>query len=320
MARDGAPVVPKAEPETYYGRPVIKEPVWTKEIPWYFWVGGMAGASAPLATGARLAGNEALGRRAAIVALAGAAISPVLLISDLGRPERFLHMLRMFKVTSPMSVGSWVLAGFGPASGVAAGWQVIGFPRGRVGVGAGLTSAFLGPWLSTYTAVLIANTAVPVWHDARHVLPFVFAGSSLASAGGAACALTPVQHAAPARALAVAGGAMGMVGVRVMEHGLDDRVRRSYEDPAVKKLKRAAQALTAGGIGLVAARGRSSRAAAVAGGVALAAGAACERWAIFQAGRVSARDPVQTVGPQLDRLDGRHPVKKAGRSGVRVGA
>ena len=96
---------------SYYGRPVIKEPVWTPEIPVYFFTGGLAGASAGLGVLAELRGNEVLARRAWAVALAGVAVSPVLLISDLGVPTRFLNMLRMFKVTSPMSVGSWILAG-----------------------------------------------------------------------------------------------------------------------------------------------------------------------------------------------------------------
>jgi formate-dependent nitrite reductase membrane component NrfD len=91
---------------SYYGRPVVKQPVWTWEIPWYFFTGGLAGCSATMAAMAGAAGNRELARRAWPVALAAAAASPVLLVSDLGRPERFLNMLRMFKVTSPMSIGS----------------------------------------------------------------------------------------------------------------------------------------------------------------------------------------------------------------------
>src|SRR5205823_2044949 len=98
---------------SYYGRPIIKEPVWTPEIPIYFFTGGMAGASATLAFVAGELGHETLARRGWAVALGGAAVSPALLISDLGRPTRFLNMLRMFKVTSPMSVGSWILVGAG---------------------------------------------------------------------------------------------------------------------------------------------------------------------------------------------------------------
>ncbi|MDQ6750590.1 MAG: polysulfide reductase NrfD, partial [Actinomycetota bacterium] len=183
-------MVPRAEPQSYYGRPVIKEPVWTWEIPCYFFTGGLAGASATLGLAAGAAGNEQLARGAWLAAMAGIAASPPLLISDLGRPERFLHMLRMFKVTSPMSLGTWILSTSGPLTAVATAHAVLGrcarlAPLAKLGAGA------LGPALCTYTAVLVADTAVPAWHEARHELPFVFAGSAMASAGAAAALLTP---------------------------------------------------------------------------------------------------------------------------------
>ena len=109
-----------AAQRSYYGRPVIKEPVWTPEIPWYFFMGGLGGASAGLAYLAELRGSVLLARRAWMIALGGVGSSPLLLISDLGRPERFLNMLRMFKVTSPMSVGSWVLAASGATTALSA--------------------------------------------------------------------------------------------------------------------------------------------------------------------------------------------------------
>lgn len=107
-------MVPPGEPRSYYGEPVLATPVWSPEIPLYFFTGGVAGAAAPLAFFAHGSGNHVLAQRAALVALAGAAVSPPLLIKDLGKPIRFLYMLRVFKVTSPMSVGSWILTGSGP--------------------------------------------------------------------------------------------------------------------------------------------------------------------------------------------------------------
>src|SRR5215216_2591916 len=104
---------------SYYGRPVIKEPVWSWEIPWYFFTGGLAGASSCLGFVAGLTGNRWLGRTARLVSLGAAPASPILLISDLGRPDRFYNMLRVFKPTSPMSVGTWVLSSFGAASSIA---------------------------------------------------------------------------------------------------------------------------------------------------------------------------------------------------------
>jgi hypothetical protein len=299
--RDGRPVVPPAAPRSYYGQPVIAHPVWTWEIPAYFFVGGMAGACGPVAAGARILGNDVLARRAAAVGVAGVAISPVLLISDLGRPERFVNMLRVFKPTSPMSVGTWILSTYGPAAGIAAGWQLLGFPGRRAGVPAQALAAITGPMLSTYTAALIADTAVPVWHGARRELPFLFAASSAAAAGGALTALTPRGSAGAGRALGVAGAVADLAITEVMERRLDPRVRRSYETGAAHRPHQAARVVTAAGAAVVAALGRRSRMAAVAGGAALCAGSALTRWSIFQAGLTSADDPGQTVGPQRDR-------------------
>ncbi|HEV7885009.1 MAG TPA: NrfD/PsrC family molybdoenzyme membrane anchor subunit [Solirubrobacteraceae bacterium] len=298
----GREMVPPAQPRSYYGLPVIAKPVWKAEIPWYFFVGGMAGAAAPLAAGARAAGNVELGRTASAVALAGVAVSPVLLISDLGRPERFHHMLRVFKPTSPMNVGTWVLSSFGTAIGVAAGWQLFDRPPRTVGAPAAAAAALLGPVLSTYTAVLIATTAVPAWHEARHELPFVFAGSSLASAGGACMALTSRRNAGPARAMAVAGAVVELAADTVMQRRLEPIVRRSYEVSPARALHEAARACAVGGACAATLAGRS-RVAAVAGGTALVAGAALQRWAIFKAGIASSRDPDQTVAPQRARRD-----------------
>ena len=132
-----------SEVRTYHGQPVLKEPVWTWEIPCYFFTGGLAGASAGLAYLSELRGNQPLSRRAWALATAGIVVSPALLISDLGRPERFLNMLRMFKATSPMSVGSWILSVSGPATALAAVNAHTGlFPRSAKF--AKPTAAFLG--------------------------------------------------------------------------------------------------------------------------------------------------------------------------------
>ena len=202
--RDRGLMVPEAEFRSYYGRPILKEPAWTLEVPWYFFTGGLAGASAPLAVAARMTGNQPLARSALTVAGAGITASVPLLVSDLGRPERFHHMLRVFKPTSPMSMGSWALAAMGPAAVGAAISDRLGILPG-LGRVAEVVSGVIGPSLCTYTGALVANTAVPVWHEARHELPLVFAGSALASAGAASVLLTPAADAGPARRLAVVG-------------------------------------------------------------------------------------------------------------------
>ena len=298
--RDGGPTVPRAVPRSYYGQPILNRPTWTWEIPVYFFVGGMAGASAPLALVASLQGNRALARAASAAALGGAAISPVLLISDLGRPERFLNMLRVFKPTSPMSVGSWILASFGPAVALGAGRELLGIlPRlGRAGQVAG---AVLGPGLSTYTGALLANTAVPAWHEARRELPFVFAGSSLASAAGVALLLTSPVDAAIPRRMAVVGAVLSLVATAAMEHRLGELGAPYHEGGAAARVARMAKTLTATGGLVVAARARRGRRRPVLGGLALLGGSGLERWAIFKAGVASAADPAATVGPQRAR-------------------
>ena len=89
-------MVERAEPRSYYGRPVIKPPVWKPQVPWYFFTGGLTGAASTFALMSELAGRGRLARRASAVAMLAGTASPVLLITDLGRPERFLNMLRVF--------------------------------------------------------------------------------------------------------------------------------------------------------------------------------------------------------------------------------
>ena len=127
-------MVPDAEFSSYYGRPVIKEPVWkAPDVPGYLFLGGLAGASSVLAAGAEVAGYGELARVAKVGALGAISLSAVALVHDLGRPERFLHMLRVFKPSSPMSVGSWLLAAYGPVAGAAAVSEVTGILPGPAG-------------------------------------------------------------------------------------------------------------------------------------------------------------------------------------------
>jgi formate-dependent nitrite reductase membrane component NrfD len=278
--------------------------VWTPEIPLYFYAGGLAGASAGLALLSEWRGEHAVARRAWLVALGGSVVSPALLISDLGVPSRFLNMLRMFKVTSPMSVGSWVLAAFGTATAPAALHALTGGRLGRVGRAAQVSSALLGLPLSSYTGALVANTAVPAWHAARIELPFLFCAGAAASAGAAATALAPVREAQAARRLAVGGAAVELAIALGMEQRLRaEGVGEAYHEGATKHLNHAATALTLAGAAVIAGAGRRSRAAAVAGGLLVSAGALAERWTVFQAGKRSAQRPQDTVAPQRARID-----------------
>jgi hypothetical protein len=270
----------------YYGRPVVKEPVWTPAIAIYFWLGGLAGMSAVLGFAARLAGHPRLARASIFTAFGALLGCPPLLVADLGRPERFYNMLRVFKPTSPMSIGSWVLTAFGGCIGAAAASEFTGWlrPLGRLGE---LGAAMFGLPLCTYTAVLIADTSVPVWHEARRQLPFVFAGSATASAGAAAAILAPADESGPARLLAVIGCGVELGAVTLMNRGLGPMARH-YDDGPAATPARLARTLTAGGALLMLASGRHRAGAAVAGTMILA-GSLAERFAVMRAGPPSAR-------------------------------
>jgi formate-dependent nitrite reductase membrane component NrfD len=289
------------EMRSYYGRPILKEPVWQPEIPCYFFTGGVAGGCAVLHGLARVARHERLAKTALYVGAAADVVSPLLLISDLGRPERFLKMLRVFKVTSPMSVGSWILFISGGASSTAAVLELLGMLR-PVKWAAEFVSFVAGPPLTTYTGTLIADTAIPVWHEARNELPWLFGASASASAGAATALFLQPEEAGPARRLAMGGAAAELVSMQVMESRLGF-VGEVYKQGAAGKLARISKVCTAVGAGVLATRGKRSRAALAGGSALLLAGELALRWSVFRAGFQSARDPRYTVVPQRQRLD-----------------
>lgn len=155
--------------------------------------------------------------------------------------------------------------------------------------------------MATYTAVLVEGTAVPVWHEARQELPFVFAGGAAASAGAAAALFVGGDEGAPARRLALAGAALEFAAADVMRRRLGE-LAEPYEEGAPATLRKAAGGLTGVGAALLAFGGKR-RIPRVLGAAAMLAGAATERWAIFKAGFASAEDPKYVVGPQRRRAD-----------------
>lgn len=259
----------------YYGRPVLKEPVWKWYIPAYFFTGGLAAGSSVLALGGRLTGRRRLAQRSRTASVAAMAASAVLLVEDLGRPGRFANMLRVAKPSSPMSVGSWLLAVYGPATGLA--WLT-----GGRALPADLAAAALAPAVATYTGALVATTAVPAWRDAHAELPFLFAASAAASAGGLGLVLAPADEAAPARRLALIGAVAELAAAsRVERHG-------PYREGTAGHLSTAARSITAAGAALVLVS-RRHRPVAALGGLCLLGGAAAERFAVFHAGVQSSR-------------------------------
>ena len=170
-----------ASTASYYGNPIIKPPVWGElDIAGYLFAGGLAGGSSLLAAGADLTGRPQLARRAKLCATAAIGASLLALIHDLGRPARFLNMLRMFKPTSPMSVGTWIISTYASLNMASTASALTGIAP-RTGRAAGAGAGLLGPAVASYTAALIADTAVPAWHEGHREMPFLFVGSAATS-------------------------------------------------------------------------------------------------------------------------------------------
>lgn len=193
----GSPIPLASTATGYYGIPMLKEPQWSWEIPVYFFVGGAAGAAAVVAQFAQMTGAKAeIVRDARTIAAIGSILTPALLVSDLGVPSRFLNMLRVFKVQSPMSVGVYIVSGFGPTAVLA---KAANYLRNNRSGGmlklfesaSGLLSALFGLGMATYTGVLIGATAIPVWNENIDSLPIHFALSGL---GAGVSALQMMGH------------------------------------------------------------------------------------------------------------------------------
>ena len=315
-------MVPPAEFTSYYGRNIVKPSPWKAEIPAYLFSGGVAAGSSLLAAGADLTGRHALRRTSRLGAIVALAFSMAALVHDLGRPERFLNMLRTVKLTSPMSVGTWILSTYGPFAALAAAAEVAGLlppgaSKGRlrgplrllrlVGRPAGLVAGLTAPPVAAYTAVLLTDTATPSWHSAYKELPFVFCGSAAAASGGLAMIGSPVSQAGPARAFAAGGAVIELVAEQVMERSMGITAEPLHTGKGGRYMK-AAKALTvAGAAGTL--LSRRSRTMAVLSGAALMAGSACTRFGVFEAGQESARDPKYTVVPQRQRLEREGPTR-----------
>jgi hypothetical protein len=303
MRRRGGerPMVPDAEFTSYYGKPVINPPVWrSPDIPGYLFLGGLAGASSVMAAAADLTGRPGLARGAKAGALGAALASMGALVRDLGRPARFLNMLRVFKVTSPMSVGSWLLAGYVPLAGTAA---VTALTRRLPVLGAAATAgaAVLGPGVAAYTAALIADTAVPAWHDGYREMPFLFVGSGAMAAAGLGLLTAPPEENEPARNAALFGAAVELSAARLMEKRLG-MVAEPYHQGRSGRYMKLGMALA--GVGVAGAvLGRRSRVVSALAGTVLLASSGATRWGIFHSGLASARDPKYTVIPQRERLN-----------------
>lgn len=299
------PVVGEAEFRSYYGKPVINKPVWkAPDIAGYLFLGGLAGASSVIAGAATVTGRKSLARALKLSSTVAIGISGAALVHDLGRPARFFNMLRVVKPSSPMSVGSWLLAAFAPCSVAASFSAVTGLlePVGALGTAG---AAVIGPAVATYTAALISDTAVPAWHEGYREMPFVFAASAMSAAGGMGMLAAPPDESGPARLIGVVGGAAELGLIELMKHNMGEVGDAFTESRKAHRYERAARIATGAGIAVGTLFGKRSRLAAAAAGAGLLAGSAFARFAIFEAGLESAEDPRYTVVPQRRRIEER---------------
>ena len=311
-------MVPEATFTSYYGRPIVKPSPWEADVPAYLFAGGLAAGSSLIAAGADLTGRPTLRRSGRLAALGALTFSMAALVHDLGKPARFLNMLRVAKLTSPMSVGTWILSLYGPFAGAAAATEVVGMLPARYHRGplrlapyvdrpAGLLAALFAPPVAAYTAVLLADTATPSWHAAYKELPFVFVGSAAAASAGLGLVTSPLTETGPARRMAVGGALLELAMEHRMERSMGITAEPLHQGKAGRLMK-AARALTMVGAAGSLLAGRS-RAVAVLSGASLLAGSACTRFGIFEAGQESAKDPKYTVVPQRERLQRGEPVR-----------
>jgi hypothetical protein len=308
--------VPDASFGSYYGRPILKVTRWKEpHLPAYLFLGELSGGAAVLGAAAAATGRPALARAGRLVAAAAAYAGAGFLTAELGRPERFLNMLRVAKPTSPMSMGSWTLAAHSGLVTAAAASSLTGVLPG-LGTAAGAASAVTGPVLAAYPGVLLANTAVPAWHSAYRELPLLFTGGAMtaAAAAGLLAAAWPGSGADPGPAARLA--LLGALTEGVAELSLERRLGEAgepYHEGSAGRLLRAARVMTVTGAGCALAA-RRSRGAGVLGAVLLAGGGLAAKFAVLRAGVASAKDPRYVVAQQ--RPAARQPAQSqaSGRS------
>jgi formate-dependent nitrite reductase membrane component NrfD len=282
------------EPPAVVQGPMMKPPVWTWEVPLYFWFGGMAAGASFVAMACDVAGDERSARVARRVAFAALLPSPPLLIMDLGRPERFYKMLRIFKPRSPMSMGSWCLTLFGGLGSAAVAADLLG--RRREAKALGAANAFVGGYLGSYTGVLLASTAVPLWARSRLTLGPIFVSTATLT-GAAAVRLVLVATGLPAghptrEALGrVESGAMAaeLLLSEINHHHLG-RLAHALERGAGARWYSRAKWLARAGLGMRVARRWLGPWTDNVASVTFMGAALCFRYAWVRAGRTSAHD------------------------------
>lgn len=297
----------------YYGHPIVKPHEWKPWVPAYFWVGGTAGAATVATLLARARGMHGLATIFKRTALAGMFVSPAFLILDLGVKHRFHHMLRVFKPTSPMSVGSWALTALGGLLTVSTLAEV--FEIGPLSLATEIMALPLGPIVASYTAVLISNTATPVWHEAYRELPFVFISSAVGGAGAVGVLFAPEEETGPAHRAMILGDIGKLAGVKVMQRNLGEPLAEPYHKGPAGAMARAAMAtgLMALALGIFGRKNRNVSKAAAA--LSIVSGI-LERFTITQAGKQSAEDPKYVIEQQRKAIEAKQLRGESERTSV----
>jgi Polysulphide reductase, NrfD len=293
--------VPAAEFQSYYGRPILKVSRWKEpHLPVYLFLGELSGALAMVGAVAHATGRRSLARTATLGAAGSAYAGGAFLTIELGRPERFLHMLRVAKPTSPMSMGSWILSAHSGLISAAAASEVTG-RLAALGSAAGAAAALTGPLLAAYPAVLLADTAVPAWHAAQRELPFLFVGGAMTAAGAAGLAASAVSRNRldfdAAYRLAMIGSAVESLGGYALET-MPDLAGEPYRTGPGGQMLTVARYLTISG-GVAALAARRSRAAAAVSAALLTGGGLAAKFAVLRAGKASAADPKYVIASQV---------------------
>jgi formate-dependent nitrite reductase membrane component NrfD len=293
---------------TYYDRPLLKEPVWKIDIPLYYFLGGAAGAALALGAAAQLVGDEGLqkfGQKCHIIGIIGSTVGGGLLIHDLGRPERFLNMMRVFRPTSPMNVGAWILSGAAPLAITAGLFSNRRGFFGRIGSAAGYGAGLFGLGLAGYTGVLISNTAIPLYQQVRRIMPVLFLSSATASAASILDILFEDPRASRITLLfGTAGKLAELASGFALERKAEtvEQVARPLKTGVSGALWRTSTVLTVASVVIAVIPGQS-RARRKWSGVLGALGSLALRMAVHYAGAASARDPRATFHQQRARLN-----------------
>jgi formate-dependent nitrite reductase membrane component NrfD len=304
--------VPSVEGDTYYDRPMLKASVWTVDIPLYYFLGGAAGAAMTLGAAMQLAAHggkrkkelKKLSQRCHWIGIIGSTAGAALLIHDLGRPMRFVYMLRVFRPTSPMNMGSWILAGAAPTA-IATGLLINrgGF-LGRIGEVSGYISGIFGAALAGYTGVLVSNTAIPIWQTSRRWMPVLFIGSAAATTASILDLFADGKAArSVTRVFGAAGRLVELAAAKRVEHLCDaiPKVGEPFHHGGPSVLWKAAEVLTTASLVISLLPGKSMKKRRAAG-VLGAAGSLCLRLAVHYLGNVSARDPRSSFQQQRARM------------------